>query len=109
MNAAHDIASLPGVTGMLHHRGDLLLSHRLPADFPMPSAVALCAAVSRAFAAYAGAGRALREAWFEFPGCFVLVVARPAASPEELLTLLLTDRSSVAAATRAAHLFWQAG
>jgi hypothetical protein len=107
MNPATDIASLPGVAGMLHHRRDLLLSHRLPADFPMPSALALCAAVSQAFAAYASAGRSLREAWFEFPGCFVLVVVRPAESPEEFLTLLMTDRSSIADATRAANRCWR--
>ncbi len=105
MNALLDsIDDLPGVAGVVHHRKDLVLRHRLPESLPLHSAVALCAAVSRAFASYAGAGRVLREAWFEFSGFSVLVVAGP---PDEFLTCIVAGRDSAAAAVKAAHRFWK--
>ena len=100
------LAALPGIAGLLHHRGGIILSQRLPADVTTDHAAALCTAVSRAFANYAGSGRALREAWFAFPGRSVLVVARPAETPEEFLTLFVTDHRAVAEAVRAAGEFW---
>jgi hypothetical protein len=108
MNAVLDsIDELPGVAGVVHHRRDLVLYHRLPEALPLHSAVALCTAVHRAFGAYAGAGRALREAWFEFPQFSVLVIARPSESPDEFLTLMISDRASAAAAARSAGQFWK--
>ena len=104
------IANLPGVSALLHHRGGILLAQRLPDTLSADEASALCNAVSRAFAIYAGAGRLLREAWFEFPNRCVLVVARPSedaiAAPAEFLTMIVSDRTVSAPASQAAVRFW---
>lgn len=105
MNAAvESLANLPGVTGLCHHRGAEVLWGILPENVSEERALALCAAVHAAFGAYAGAGRVLREAWFEFPGFGVLVLAAPAVAPGDFLTFFITDRAAaagVAAAVKA--------
>ena len=88
------LAALPGVAGLCQHRGGEVVWARLPESVTAESAAALCAAVSAAFASYAGAGRVLREAWFEFPGMAVLVVCPPEA--EEMLTFFVRERSAAA-------------
>lgn len=95
--ALEKIANLPGVSGLLHHRGGIILAQRLPDHLSADQASALCNAVSRAFATYAGAGRLLREAWFEFPDRCVLVAALPSddavTAPSEFLTMIVADRT----------------
>jgi hypothetical protein len=97
---------LPGVFGLCHHCGPELYWSRLPEAIPSERAVALCATVSAAFSAYAGAGRFLREAWFEFPGFAVLVLAFPGPdssdSRQDFLTFFLSDRSAAPAVIAAA-------
>ena len=100
--AVDQLAALPGVTGICLHRGADMVECRLPEHVTGERAAALCAAVAGAFATYAGAGRQLREAWFEFPGLGVLAMPAP-WQPEEMLTFFLTDRSHAGTATGAAR------
>jgi hypothetical protein len=95
------LANLPGVTGLCQHTGSDVGWSRLPDDVSSERAAALCAAISSAFSTYAGAGRILREVWFEFPGFAVLVISSPNAGPEEFLTFFLSDREAAAAITGA--------
>ena len=96
------LATLPGVAGLCAHRGGEITWSRLPDSISMERAAALCAAVSSAFATYAGAGRQLREAWFEFPEFCVL--ALPGAGTEDaMLTFFLTGRSCAGTVTGAAR------
>ena len=105
------LASLEGVTGLCHHRGGIILWQRLPDILTKDQAAALCAAVSRAFAAYHSAERVLTQACFEFPAHSVLVIARPPAAgdpPREFLTFLLGNRESITGAAAAAAALWPA-
>ena len=103
MNAIlEQLAASDGVAGLCAHRGGIIKWQRLPDSLSSDRAAALCHAVSQAFASYAKAERPLQQAYFEFPGQGVLVVARtsedPATTPGFFLTFLLNDRSAAPAA-----------
>src|SRR5688500_3040403 len=101
-----NLAALDGVAGLFVHRGGIIKWQRRPDSLSNDHAGALCNAVSKAFAAYARAGRPLTQAWFEFTGQSVLVMARtPAANeagPEMFLTFLIRERTVAAAVISAA-------
>ena len=107
------ISMIDGVNGLCVHRGGIIKWQRLPDSLTNDRAAALCHAVSQAFAAYARAGRVIREAYFEFAGQSILAVARRpddhGAGPDSFLTFLLRDRSAVPAAVRAAAGYFASG
>jgi len=100
------LAVFDGVTGLFLHHGGIIRWQRRPESLTIDNAAALCHAVSHAFIAYLRADRHLTQAYFEFSGQSVLVVAgnqgAADAGPQSFLTLLLRDRAAVTPASTAA-------
>ena len=96
------LTRLDGVTGVCLQRGSLIRWRDQP-SISSEQANALCRAVAQTFRNYASAERPLLEAYFEFSGLSVLVVASPADwGTTEYLTFLLRDRTATAGAAKAA-------
>ena len=104
------LSALDGVNGLFVHRGGIIKWQRRPDSLSIDNAGALCNAVSKAFATYARAERPLMEAYFEFAGQSVLVLAwNPAAgetAPDMFLTFLLRDRPAASVVIRHAAAYF---
>jgi hypothetical protein len=107
------LAALPGVSGLVFHRGLEIVNSILPETWGASSVRTLCRAVINGFSGYASSGRQATQCWFEFPEACVLSltpplqenqitrsIARGPDQPQQIaapfLTFILTDRSVVA-------------
>ncbi len=116
------LATLPGVSGLIFHRGLEIVSNRLPAAWGLASAQLLTHAVIDGFSGYARSGRQATQCWFEFPEGNVLAltpplqedqitrsIARGPDQPQHLaapfLTFLVKNRTAVPSLLAPANAF----
>lgn len=106
------LLAIPGVIGLVFHRGQEIVEEHLPATWGAASVRMLCRAVIQGFSGYAAAGRQATQCWFEFPeGCVLSLtpplqenqitrsMARGTDQPQQLaapsLTFILADPSAL--------------